>query len=154
MKLSRCHSSFIFSLVALKVAFFTASVAFGQEQKLSVGQEAQKFFEMANKQVQNKDFSGAIVNYQNSIKSNPLLSTVHYNLANVYVQIGEVEKGIAEYQKAIKIDPMVSDYHRNLGYAYALLRKGDLAKQKYEDLKKLDPAKADVLMQWIQGGQK
>ena len=90
---------------------------------------------------------------QKSIKINPLLPGVHYNLGNVYVQIGEIQKGVDEYKAAIKIKPLIPDYHRNLGYAYALQKKGELAKQKYQDLQKLSPKSAAMLMEWINAGK-
>ncbi len=126
--------------------------SFGETPKGGNLEKASALFEKGNMLSQKKDFKKAISAYQESIKINPNLGSVHYNLANVYVAVGNIDSAIAEYKKAIKIDPKMSDFHRNLGFAYALKKDGDNAKKKYEELKKMDPVQAEVLYQWIQQG--
>lgn len=127
--------------------------SFGEGPKGSKLEKATSLFEKGNMLSQKKDFKNAIFAYQESIKVDPNLASVHYNLANVFVAVGKLDEAIAEYKKAIKIDPKMSDFHRNLGFAYALNKDGDNAKKKYEELKKMDPVQAEVLFQWIQQGK-
>lgn len=141
---------FFLSLFIL-MSFSTPS--FGEGPKGSELEKATMLFEKANALSQKKDFKGAIASYKQSIKINPNLGSVHYNLANIYIAVDDLDSAIAEYKKAIKLDPKMSDFHRNLGFAYALKKDGENAKKKYEELKKLDPVQAEVLFQWIQQGK-
>ena len=127
--------------------------SFGESPKNSKLEKATALFEKGNMLSQKKDFKKAIFAYQESIKIDPNLGSVHYNLANVYIAVGNLDEAIIEYKKAIKIDPKMSDFHRNLGFAYALKKDGENAKKKYEELKELNPVQAELLYQWIQEGK-
>lgn len=126
--------------------------SFGESPKDSKLKEAIAFFEKGNSHSKNNNFDKAILAYQKSIKINPNLGSVHYNLANVYTAVDKLDAAISEYKKAISLDPKISDFHRNLGLAYALKKDGINAKKKYEELKEMDPVQAEVLFQWIQKG--
>jgi len=130
----------------------TTTPSFGQAPKGSKLEKATALFEKGNLLSQKKEFKKAISAFQESIKIDPNLASVHYNLANVYVAVGDFQAAISEYKKAIKINPKMSDFHRNLGFAYALNKDGENAQKKYEELKELDPVQAEVLFQWIQQG--
>ena len=144
---------FLKLFLSLLILMSLTTPSFGEGPKGSQLEKATMLFEKGNLLSQNKDFKGAISAFKESIKINPNLGSVHYNLANIYVALDDLDAAIAEYKKAIKLAPKMSDFHRNLGFAYALKKDGENAKKKYEELKVMDPVQAEVLFQWIQQGK-
>ncbi|MDD5059969.1 MAG: tetratricopeptide repeat protein [Candidatus Omnitrophica bacterium] len=99
-------------------------------------------------------YKEAIINFNNSLKFNPMVSKTHYSLGNTYDLDNQEEKAVEEYKKAIKIEPhflwgyeaLFEIYLRQGAFAQAnaLLKdaENNLAdKDKFKDLVNLNSFK-------------
>jgi len=65
-----------------------------------------------------KDYSGAVVAFQNVINANPELPEAHVNLGNAYFLRNKINEAIECWQKALSLDSTQVSCYLNIGNAY------------------------------------
>ena len=70
---------------------------------ISIKENAEIYYTLANIQKKLKNYNGAIISYENALKINPNFSEAYNNLANTKKLIGERAEAIKYYKKAINL---------------------------------------------------
>lgn len=76
---------------------------------------AEDFHELGINKAKERDFEGAIENFNRAIKLNPDYANAYNNRANVRHELGDSPGAIEDYTEAILLNPKCSDFHRNRG---------------------------------------
>ena len=76
---------------------------------------AEDFDELGRNKAKERDFKGAIENFDRAIKINPDYANAYNNRANVRHELGDDAGAIEDYTKAILLNPHCEDFHNNLG---------------------------------------
>ncbi|MEG4498078.1 tetratricopeptide repeat protein [Microcoleus sp. F10-C6] len=76
---------------------------------------AEDFDELGRNKAKERDFKGAIENFDRAIKINPDYADAYNNRANVRHELGDDAGAIEDYTKAILLNPDCADFHNNLG---------------------------------------
>jgi len=76
---------------------------------------AEDFDELGRNKAKERDFKGAIENFDRAIKLNPKYADAYNNRANVRHELGDDAGAIEDYTKAILLNPHCEDFHNNLG---------------------------------------
>jgi tetratricopeptide (TPR) repeat protein len=76
---------------------------------------AEDFHELGINKAKERDFEGAIENFNRAIKLNPDYANAYNNRANVRHELGDFPGAIEDYTEAILLNPKCSDFHRNRG---------------------------------------
>ena len=83
-------------------------------QKIS---EVEAINDRAVKKVAQKDYQGALTDYNMAIDQDPKNGTLYNNRANAHFQAKNYEQAIKDYNQAIKINPEIADSYYNRAYA-------------------------------------
>lgn len=78
---------------------------------------AQTNFEKANNLYQKANYNGAILEYQNILKTNTHSAEVYFNLGNSYYKLNQVAPAIYYFEKALLLNPNDSEIQNNLSFA-------------------------------------
>ena len=76
---------------------------------------AEDFDELGRNKAKERDFEGAIENFDRAININPDYANAYNNRANVRHELGDEAGAIEDYTKAIWLNPYCEDFHNNLG---------------------------------------
>lgn len=76
---------------------------------------AEDFDELGINKAKERDFEGAIENFNRAIKLNPDYANAYNNRANVRHELGDSPGAIEDYTEAILLNPKCSDFHKNRG---------------------------------------
>ena len=76
---------------------------------------AEDFDELGRNKAKERDFEGAIENFDRAININPDYANAYNNRANVRHELGDDAGAIEDYTKAIWLNPYCEDFHNNLG---------------------------------------
>lgn len=87
--------------------------------------EVEAINDRAVEKVAQKDYQGALADYNKAIEKNPNDATLYNNRANAHFQAQNYEQAIEDYNQAIEINPEMADAYYNRAYA----------KQQLTDLK-------------------
>jgi tetratricopeptide (TPR) repeat protein len=93
-------------------------------------------FDLANRQFQSGDFTGAASNYEKTLASSGPRASVFYNLGNAYQKLGKYGPAILAYERARLLTPRDPDLLANLARA----RKAATAFEETGLHTRLDPA--------------
>lgn len=105
---------------------------------------ADDWFLKAAAQHQNKDYRGAISNYNKAIASNPSYLDAYNNRGAAYASLQEYGHAIANYNKAITLDPTLIAAYYNRGKSYKILKDYSQAISDYNKAIDLDPKNASA----------
>jgi len=86
-----------------------------------------------------RDYEGALRDYEEALRHDPLYSRAYINRATTRQALGDVDGAIRDTDEAIRLSPEDSVAHYNRGYAYKA--KGDLAAalRDYDEAIRLNP---------------
>ncbi len=87
----------------------------------------------------NKDFRGAIEDYNQAIKINPNNVDAYYNQGLAHYALGDNQAAIEDYNQAIKINPNDADTYYNQGLAHYALGDNQAAIEDYNQAIKINP---------------
>jgi tetratricopeptide (TPR) repeat protein len=73
------------------------------------------FYQLGINKAKERDFEGAIENFDRAIKLKPNYANAYNNRANVRHELGDDAGAIEDYTKAILLNPHCEDFHNNLG---------------------------------------
>jgi|SRR4028118_62824 Tfp pilus assembly protein PilF len=76
---------------------------------------AEDFDELGINKAEERDFEGALENFDRAIKLNPDYANAYNNRANVRHELGDSPGAIEDYTQAILLNPNCSDFHKNRG---------------------------------------
>ena len=76
---------------------------------------AEDFNKLGINKAKERDFEGAIENFDRAIKINPDYADAYNNRANVRHELGDDPGAIEDYTEAILLNPHCADFHNNLG---------------------------------------
>lgn len=76
---------------------------------------AEDFDELGINKAKERDFEGAIENFNRAIKLNPDYANAYNNRAKVRHELGDFPGAIEDYTEAILLNPKCSHYHKNRG---------------------------------------
>ena len=120
--------------IELKKQFEQINAEFLANQKLAEG----------NKLFYAKDFQGAILKYNETLKLKPNLDWVYNNRGNVYSQLGNNKQAIIDYNKAIEINPQNDIAYNNCGLIYRKLGEKQRAITNYTKAIEINPKYAEA----------
>lgn len=73
----------------------------------------------ANGLYKKSDYSGAVLKYEEALKSGAVSASAYYNLGNAYYRTGKIGYAILNYERAAKLNPSDEDIQHNLAVARA-----------------------------------
>ena len=80
--------------------------------------EYEKFKDLGDSKMDNKDYDGAIIEYTNAIKSNPKIALLYYERGGAKDSKGDFQGAIDDYTKAIEVDDNFSQPRNNRKFYY------------------------------------
>ncbi|MFT5779539.1 MAG: tetratricopeptide (TPR) repeat protein [Crocinitomicaceae bacterium] len=95
-------------------------------------EEAQKYFDQAEKYAREGDLDNAKKSYLKAIKKDSEYVEAYDNLGLVYRKMGEYGKAIEYYKKSVKLYPEGTMAHQNLAVVYGILKDYDSAISEYD----------------------
>jgi len=95
---------------------------------------------LGNALVQNGDFQGARVQYEQALKIKPDEIDAHNDLGNVLFQAGQFAQARDQYETVLRLNPDFSEAHNNLGFTLAKLGRNTEAIEQYREVVRLDPS--------------
>ncbi|MEP3244947.1 MAG: tetratricopeptide repeat protein [Sneathiella sp.] len=107
----------------------------GDSDSTSVSPAASAEFTQGRKQIENKDWSGAIQSFGIVVQKDPKNADAFNYLGYASRQLGDYPKAFSYYEQALAINPNHRGANEYIGEAY--LQTGDLAKAEHH-LSKLD----------------
>ncbi|UNU24842.1 tetratricopeptide repeat protein [Microcoleus vaginatus] len=100
---------------------------------------AEDFDELGINKAKERDFEGALENFNRAIKLNPNYADAYNNRANVRYELGDFPGAIEDYTEAILLNPKCSDFHQNGGIISCELRDYRGAQADHSRAIQLDP---------------
>ncbi|MDM8515806.1 tetratricopeptide repeat protein [Desulfobacterales bacterium HSG16] len=79
-------------------------------------EQAEKFYENAQKLYQADEYTKARIEYLNAVQRNPENAGYHAGLGNVSLKIGDMGTAELHLKKAVDLDPTIAKAHTGLGY--------------------------------------
>ena len=76
---------------------------------------AEDFYQLGINKAKERDFEGAIENFDRAIKLKPNYANAYNNRANVRHELGDDSGAIDDYTEAILLNPNCAGFHRNRG---------------------------------------
>ena len=110
---------------------------------------AEDFDELGRNKAKERDFEGAIENFDRAIKLNPDYANAYNNRAKVRHELGDDAGAIEDYEKAILLNPKSSDFHKNRGIIYGKLDDIEKALKDFTQAIELNP---DDAFAWTHRG--
>ena len=110
---------------------------------------AEDFDELGRNKAKERDFDGALENFNRAIKLNPDYANAYNNRANVRHELGDEAGAIEDYTKAILLNPKCSDFHKNRGIIYGKLDDIEEALKDFTQAIELNP---DDAFAWTHRG--
>lgn len=101
--------------------------------------EARKYFNRAVRCQINQDFSGAILDYSETIRLNPMHHRAYLNRGAVKSEIGDYAAAILDFGQAIRLNPKNALAYNMRGWAQFKRGKIELALEDYNLALQLDP---------------
>jgi tetratricopeptide (TPR) repeat protein len=86
-----------------------------------------------------KDYRGAVAAFRESIRLDPKVETVHYNLGIAHARADESKEAIAAYKKALELAPDYGEAHNNLGNVLVKIGRIDEAITHFKDAIRINP---------------
>jgi tetratricopeptide (TPR) repeat protein len=105
---------------------------------------ADDFFIKGNEKASNKDYRGAIADYNQAIKINPNYANIYYNRGVTRYELGDKQGAIADYNQALKINPNLAEAYANRGVVRHDLGDKQGAIADYTQALKINPNYADA----------
>ena len=75
-----------------------------------------ELFEKANQEYNQKEYSQAIISYEELIKEGYADAIVYYNVGNAYYKDGQLAKSLLWYERALRLDPANEDIKHNITF--------------------------------------
>src|SRR5260370_38014449 len=89
--------------------------AASQSKTQKVANPLNDLLDEAQRDIDNKDFEGAIAPLQKVVADQPEFAYAHFQLAYVYTALKKTDEARVEYARAIAADPKMSEAYLNLG---------------------------------------
>ena len=118
-------------LIALMVAVAVAGCAgafVSETQRL----QAQSAFELATKQIEQREFALALTSLQQATTLDPTVPIYRNVLGIVYLQLGRPDLALPEFRRAVELDGDYAEAHLNQGTALATMERWAEAVVEYE----------------------
>ncbi len=97
----------------------------------------------ANFYVSQKDFTRAMVDYDEVIRLNPNLVEAYIGRGYIYLQNNSYGQAIKEFNRAIEIDPKNEYALESRAYCQEVMLRSNLSFEEYDALIQFDPTKAE-----------
>jgi len=111
--------------------------------------KAQEYMDDANAQRKEKDFEGALKNYQEALSiltEAKSKAVVYSNMGVVQTDLERYDAAVESYQKAIEADPDKAEYRNSLANCYLKLKKYDEMFNVLVDPKAADGRSSDIVL--------
>ncbi|MDZ8186473.1 MAG: tetratricopeptide repeat protein [Nostoc sp. ChiSLP02] len=105
---------------------------------------ADTYYKEGLEKYNNKDFSGAIEDYNQAIKINPNYADAYYNQGLAHYDLGDKQAAIEDYTQAIKINPDYANAFINRGLTHYDLGDKQAAIEDYNQAIKINPDHANA----------
>src|SRR6266481_552482 len=89
--------------------------AASQSKTQKIANPLSDLLDEAQRDIDNKDFEGAIAPLQKVVADQPEFAYAHFQLAYVYTALKKTDEARVEYARAIAADPKMSEAYLNLG---------------------------------------
>ena len=109
---------------------------------ITFGQTAEEYFKNGFSKYNLKDYSGAIVDYNNAIRLNPNYADAYHNRGISKANIDDYAGAIIDYNKVIQLNPNYADVYHNRGISKYLLHDLNGACLDWKKAGELGQAKA------------
>jgi len=86
----------------------------------------------------------AMVHFENALRIDPKLASVHSSFGVVLLEVGRVRESLAHLQTAIQLDPNDADAHYNLGNTYLQTARMKEAVAQYNRALEINPIDTEV----------
>jgi len=90
------------------------------------------------------DFRGALAEYQEAIRLDPMMVNAYDNLGNTFRELGRLQEAEAAYRQALQLDPNLEKAHYNLGNVLLQLGRKPEAAEQFNDAVLLKPSDLDA----------
>jgi len=92
------------------------------------------------------DLEGAVTDYKQFLKFDPLAAPIHSNLGAALAGLGRYEEALPEYKAALKLSPKLAGARLNLALVYYKMGKIDEATTQLEKVRTEDPSNHQALL--------
>ena len=83
----------------------------------ALGADSQAVFDSANEAYEQRDFQGALEDFESLVADGVRTGPILYNLGNSYLQSGDLGRAVASYRQAERLWPRNIALEQNLDFA-------------------------------------
>jgi tetratricopeptide (TPR) repeat protein len=92
------------------------------------------------------DLEGAVTDYRQFLKFDPLAAPIHSNLGAALAGLGRYEEALPEYKTALRLSPKLAGARLNLALVYYKMGKIDDATTQLEKVRSEDPSNHQAVL--------